>query len=216
MATRRGVARRLTLLRRRTGTPADLLVVGLGNPGDEYAGTRHNVGAEVVALLAAPPRRPAEGRARSARSSPRSRIERPARRAGRPAHLHERLGPGRARRSCAASASRTSTGSWSSTTSSTCPPARCKVKLGGGLAGHNGLRSIKAHLHTDDFVRIRIGVGKPPGGKEQGADHVLKRPGKRERTELRRGGRGGGRRRRGHRRRRRRSRDERGTTAEAD
>ncbi len=42
------------------------------------------------------------------------------------------------------------------------PLGRLKVKVGGGLAGHNGLRSIKAHLHTDDFVRVRIGVGKPP------------------------------------------------------
>ena len=47
-----------------------------------------------------------------------------------------------------------------------------RVKLGGGLAGHNGLRSIKQHLHDDGFVRVRIGVGKPPS-KEQGADHVL-------------------------------------------
>jgi PTH1 family peptidyl-tRNA hydrolase len=63
------------------------------------------------------------------------------------------------------------------------PPGRLKVKLGGGLAGNNGLRSIKAHLHTDGFVRVRIGVGKPPG-REEGANHVLRRPGKSERTEL--------------------------------
>ena len=63
------------------------------------------------------------------------------------------------------------------------PPGRIKVKLGGGLAGNNGLRSIKAHLGTDDFVRVRIGVGKPPG-RQEGADHVLRRPGKHERTEL--------------------------------
>jgi PTH1 family peptidyl-tRNA hydrolase len=63
------------------------------------------------------------------------------------------------------------------------PPGRMKVKVGGGLAGNNGLRSVKAHLHTDDFVRVRIGVGKPPG-RMLGADHVLKRPGKAERTEL--------------------------------
>jgi PTH1 family peptidyl-tRNA hydrolase len=64
------------------------------------------------------------------------------------------------------------------------PVGRLQIKAGGGLAGHNGLRSIKAHLHSDAFIRIRIGIGKPPGGKEHGADHVLKGVGKRERTEL--------------------------------
>ena len=64
------------------------------------------------------------------------------------------------------------------------PLGRLKVKEGGGLAGHNGLRSIKAHLHSDAFTRVRIGIGKPPGGKEKGADHVLKRPGKSERELL--------------------------------
>ena len=63
------------------------------------------------------------------------------------------------------------------------PLGRLQVKAGGGLAGHNGLRSIKAHVHSDEFTRIRIGIGKPPGKKE-GADHVLKAPGKKERDEL--------------------------------
>ncbi len=63
------------------------------------------------------------------------------------------------------------------------PPGRIKVKVGGGLAGNNGLRSIKAHLGTDEFVRVRIGVGKPPG-RMSGADHVLRRPGKAELAEL--------------------------------
>ena len=57
------------------------------------------------------------------------------------------------------------------------------MKVGGGLAGNNGLKSVKAHLHTDDFVRVRIGIGKPPG-KAQGVDHVLKKPGKADRAEL--------------------------------
>jgi peptidyl-tRNA hydrolase, PTH1 family len=64
------------------------------------------------------------------------------------------------------------------------PLARLRVKEGGGLAGHNGLRSIADHLRTHDFLRVRIGIGKPPGGKEQGADHVLKRPSKADKTEL--------------------------------
>ncbi len=63
------------------------------------------------------------------------------------------------------------------------PVGRVKVKLGGGLAGNNGLKSVKAHLHTDAFVRVRIGVGKPPGSMS-GVDHVLRRPGRAERTEL--------------------------------
>ena len=47
--------------------------------------------------------------------------------------------------------------------------------MGGGLAGHNGLRSLQSHLHSTDFIRVRIGVGKPPSA-EQGANHVLGRP----------------------------------------
>jgi PTH1 family peptidyl-tRNA hydrolase len=63
------------------------------------------------------------------------------------------------------------------------PVGRMKLKLGGGLAGNNGLKSVRAHLHTDDFARVRIGIGKPPGRRE-GVDHVLKRPGKADRAEL--------------------------------
>jgi PTH1 family peptidyl-tRNA hydrolase len=63
------------------------------------------------------------------------------------------------------------------------PVGRVKVKAGGGTAGHNGLRSIHAHLHDDGYVRVRIGIGKPPG-RRQGADHVLRAPGKAERDSL--------------------------------
>ncbi len=63
------------------------------------------------------------------------------------------------------------------------PVGRIQVKVGGGLAGNNGLKSVKAHLHTDDFVRVRIGIGKP-AGRQQGTDHVLKKPGKADRLEL--------------------------------
>ena len=55
------------------------------------------------------------------------------------------------------------------------PPGTVRVKAGGGLAGHNGLRSLQSHLHTTDFVRVRIGIGKPPSA-ERGAEHVLNRP----------------------------------------
>ncbi len=63
------------------------------------------------------------------------------------------------------------------------PSGRVKVKAGGGTAGNNGLKSIHAHLHTGDYLRVRIGIGKPPG-RQPGADYVLKRPGKEEREAL--------------------------------
>ena len=63
------------------------------------------------------------------------------------------------------------------------PPGTVRLKAGGGLAGHNGLRSIASHLHTNDFLRVRIGVGKPPSAA-QGASHVLRRPPKAVREVL--------------------------------
>jgi PTH1 family peptidyl-tRNA hydrolase len=55
------------------------------------------------------------------------------------------------------------------------PPGTVRLKAGGGLAGHNGLGSVQSHLHSSDFLRVRIGVGKPPSAA-QGASHVLRRP----------------------------------------
>jgi len=63
------------------------------------------------------------------------------------------------------------------------PVGTVRVKAGGGTAGHNGLRSLQSHLHSLDFVRVRIGVGKPPG-RMAGADYVLRRPGRDEREAL--------------------------------
>ena len=63
------------------------------------------------------------------------------------------------------------------------PPAQIKVKVGGGLAGNNGLRSITQHLKTQDFIRVRIGIGKP-SSKERGASHVLSKLPKAERDEF--------------------------------
>ena len=137
-------------LRPRRGTPADLLVVGLGNPGDEYRGSRHNVGADVVELLA----RRHGGRLRKRKE--RALVRRFGVDPEQLVVVHDELD---------------------------LPVAELKVKSGGGLAGHNGLRSIVEHLHTQDFQRVRIGVGKPVS-KERGADHVLNRFGKRERAEV--------------------------------
>jgi PTH1 family peptidyl-tRNA hydrolase len=160
---------------------ADLLVVGLGNPGDEYAKTRHNAGAEVVELLA---RR--HGARLKKHRKERALVD-DVRVDGKqlvlaipltymndsgisvaplakrydvePEHIvvvHDELD---------------------------LAPATLKLKEGGGLAGHNGLRSIKQHLHSEAFLRVRIGVGKPPS-KERGADHVLSRVSKRERETM--------------------------------
>ena len=167
-------------LRPRRGTPADLLVVGLGNPGDEYRGSRHNLGAEVVELLAARH----GGRLRK-------RKER--------ALVDEVTIDGAASRSAIPLTYVNDSGNAVGALvrrfgvdpeqlvvvhdELDLPVAELKVKSGGGLAGHNGLRSIVEHLHTQDFQRVRIGVGKPVS-KERGADHVLNRFGKRERAEV--------------------------------
>lgn len=156
-------------------------MVGLGNPGAQYQGTRHNVGVEVVEELAsrhgARLRRGKElalvdevriDGQRVALALPqtymnnsgdsvrllvkRYGIEDPE----RLLVVHDELD---------------------------LPVGRLKLKRGGGLAGNNGLRSIKAHLGTDAFARVRIGIGKPPSTR-QGADHVLRAPSKAERTEL--------------------------------
>ena len=63
------------------------------------------------------------------------------------------------------------------------PPGDLRIKNGGGLAGHNGLRSITQHLKTQDYLRVRIGVGKPPS-KDVGKGHVLSRVPRRERELL--------------------------------
>lgn len=63
------------------------------------------------------------------------------------------------------------------------PPGVVRIKAGGGTAGHNGLRSIEAHLRTPTFLRVRIGIGKPPDPRS-GSDHVLRRPARREHSVL--------------------------------
>ncbi len=63
------------------------------------------------------------------------------------------------------------------------PVGRVKVKEGGGTAGHNGLESIRAHMHSGSFIRVRVGIGRPPGRMDS-ADYVLRRPSKTEQVEL--------------------------------
>jgi PTH1 family peptidyl-tRNA hydrolase len=63
------------------------------------------------------------------------------------------------------------------------PPGTARIKQGGGIAGHNGLKDISQRLATHDYWRLRLGVGKPPAGME-GADYVLQRPPAEERAAL--------------------------------
>jgi PTH1 family peptidyl-tRNA hydrolase len=168
MAARRGSGREP-----RRGTPADLLVVGLGNPGPEYAQTRHNVGFGVIDRLAARHGgRLRKGRERAVADEVRIDDRRVA--LAEPQTYMNDSG-----QSVAPLVRRFGIDDLSRLVvvhdELDLPLGRLKIKFGGGLAGHNGLRSIKSHLHTDAFVRIRVGVGKPPT-KERGADHVLTRP----------------------------------------
>ena len=146
------------------GRPAgrvDWLVVGLGNPGSEYAGTRHNVGSEIARVLADRWQLPkpkakyagllTEGRAgpggpRVAVLSPQTYMNEAGRSVG-PARgalkvpldrvlvIHDEID---------------------------LPFGEIRTRVGGGLAGHNGLKSLKASLGSADFARVRVGVGRPP------------------------------------------------------
>ena len=175
------VFRRAGAAAERTGTPADYLVVGLGNPVPEYEGTRHNLGAEVVAIVAA-------------RSGARLKASKE-----RALTCEVRVGGQlvalafpQTFMNLSGESVRLLAKRHGATDPATIivvhdeldiPVGRLKLKVGGGVAGHNGLKSILAHLHTPDFVRVRIGIGRPPG-TQQVADYVLKRPSKSDRVLL--------------------------------
>jgi PTH1 family peptidyl-tRNA hydrolase len=63
------------------------------------------------------------------------------------------------------------------------PPGVARLKQGGGIAGHNGLKDISQRLATHEYWRLRLGVGKPPPGRE-GADYVLERPSAEEKSAI--------------------------------
>ena len=166
----------------RRGTPSVLLIVGLANPGAEYEGTRHNVGGDAVRLVCE--RRgatlSAERRQRSLTATVAS-AHGPVTLAVPLTFMNE---------SGAALPPLLKRSGLSELTSLVIAhdeldlePGRLQLKMGGGLAGHNGLRSISKVLGTNDFGRLRIGIGKPPS-KEQGANWVLRRPTGARRTEL--------------------------------
>jgi PTH1 family peptidyl-tRNA hydrolase len=148
----------------------DLLVAGLGNPGPEYARTRHNVGFMVADELARRTGDSWRGKfsgelaevrldgLRLALVKPQTYMNESGRSVGAalrffktdPEHLlvvHDEVD---------------------------LEPGRLQARLGGGLAGHNGLRSVAQHVGTADFARLRVGVGRPERGDPRPvADFVL-------------------------------------------
>lgn len=150
----------------------DSIVLGLGNPGEKYRSTRHNVGAAAVELLAKrcdaalKPSKDFAFEAKVRLGDQRVLLAVPTtymNESGRAAAALMRRHPVEADRLIVVH------------DELDLEEGRIRVKRGGGLAGHNGLRSITQYLKTQDYLRVRIGVGKPPGGKEQGAAHVLSR-----------------------------------------
>ncbi len=161
------------------------LVVGLGNPGPEYAATRHNIGAMVVDQIAEDVRAPLARHKRAHAVCAEAKLGVPGSMTGmvlarpltfmntsggpvaalmafygiEPDHLvvvHDELD---------------------------IPFAALRVKFGGGDNGHNGLKSIRKSLGSGDFFRIRMGIGRPPG-RQDPADFVLKPFGSTERKDL--------------------------------
>jgi peptidyl-tRNA hydrolase, PTH1 family len=159
------------LLRRgERASTLDLLVAGLGNPGREYELTRHNAGWLVVDELA----RRHGGSFRSKFSGQLSEVRLGA---GKVALLKPETYMNESGRSIAAAA-----GFFKVDPSALLvvhddvdlEDGRFQVRLGGGLAGHNGLRSIGQALGTNDFLRLRIGVGRPGRGDRRSvSDYVL-------------------------------------------
>ena len=166
----------------RRGTPANYLVLGLGNPGDRFLGTRHNLGCEVVEQLA-------EGVGASLRLS----------RSDRARVATVDFSGLRVVLACPTTFMNLSGESAAPLIRRNgieqvdclivvhdeldLEPGRVKVKLGGSGAGHNGLKSIRQHLGTEDFIRVRVGIGKPPN-PQAGKDWVLKKPSKTDRSVL--------------------------------
>ena len=155
---------------RREGSSLDILVVGLGNPGREYARNRHNVGWMVVDELAR--RHGGSWRSKFSGALAEIRLE-----GHKLALLKPETYMNESGRSVAAAAKFFKVD----------PDAvlvvhdegdfdlgRLQLRIGGGSAGHNGLRSIAQHLKSPDFMRLRVGVGRPERGDPRPlADYVL-------------------------------------------
>jgi peptidyl-tRNA hydrolase, PTH1 family len=148
------------------------LVAGLGNPEDEYGGTRHNVGADVVRLLAdrehaalTRNRRVRCEVAEAAVAGHRLVLAVPSgymNRAGDPVQAAAAWFKVPAERTIVVH------------DDLDLPVGALRVKRGGGNGGHNGLKDVDRALGTRDYLRVRIGIGRPPG-RMPGRDYVLRR-----------------------------------------
>jgi PTH1 family peptidyl-tRNA hydrolase len=148
-------------------------VVGLGNPGPDYAGTRHNVGFRVVELLAT--------RAGGGKFSRHRKVNADV--------LEGRLGERRVVLAKPRTYMNVSGGPVAGLLKYYSVPLEdlvvvhdeldldfgvVRLKRGGGEGGHNGLRSVSSSVGSKDYLRVRLGIGRPPG-RQDPADYVLKR-----------------------------------------
>lgn len=144
-----------------SGDLARFCVVGLGNPGEEYRGTRHNVGFEVVDVLAARAetviRRP-EYRALTAAV----RICRSMVIVMKPQEYMNRSG--RSVADALGALGLTASGLVVVYDDLDLPLGRLRVRVGGSAGGHRGVASVIEQTGEDAFVRVRVGVGRPPTG----------------------------------------------------
>ena len=155
------------------------LVVGLGNPGREYADTRHNAGFWFCERLAArlgvslSVESRFHGLAGHARPQgvwllqPQTFMNRSGQAVGALARFH-RIAPAEI---------------LVVHDELDIPPGQLRLKFGGGLGGHNGLKDITAHLGTQDYWRLRVGIGHP-GDRNEVVNFVLKPPRKEEQADI--------------------------------
>ncbi|MDQ3662124.1 MAG: aminoacyl-tRNA hydrolase [Actinomycetota bacterium] len=157
-----------------------LVIAGLGNPGERYASTRHNAGAQVLDELAA--RSGAQlKRHRSGCLAAEVRVGSVPVVLARPTSFMNESG-----RQVSGLARFYSVSAEQIVVvhdELDIPFGIVRVKSGGGTAGHNGLRSVASHLSSKDFVRVRVGIGRPPG-RQDPVDFVLARFSAVERQDL--------------------------------
>ncbi len=157
----------------RSGPGVSWIIVGLGNSGDRYEHTRHNVGFDTVDALADSLDIPVQRLKFKA-------LTNTATIAGEKVLLMKPVTfmnlSGEAVEPAAAFYKVPADHILVISDEVALPPGKLRIRKGGSAGGHNGLKNIIAHLHTDQFPRIRIGVGEKPHPDYDMADWVLGRP----------------------------------------